>query len=234
MTPTPERSSASERALVPALLILTVSTGIVDAVSYLGLGHIFAANMTGNVVIMGFALAGAAGLSIARSTVALVAYLSGALLGGRFAKAMSSGPRHRSASSAFAAEAGLLLAAAAVAMGGLAVQPPHAARLYTVIVLMSLAMGIRNATVRSLGVPDLTTTVLTMTITGLAADSTLAGGTNPRWPRRVASIVAMIAGAALGVLLLRWSLAVPLVVCAFVAGACAVTAHVRGSSAANA
>ena len=95
-------------------------------------------------------------------------------------------------------------------------------------------MGARNAAVRSLGVPDLTTTVLTLTITGLAADSTLAGGTNPRWPRRVASIVAMITGAAVGVLLLRWSLAVPLAVCAFVAGACAVTVHVRGSSAANA
>jgi uncharacterized membrane protein YoaK (UPF0700 family) len=233
MTPKPERSS-SERALLPALLVLTFSTGIVDAVSYLGLGHIFAANMTGNVVILGFAFAGAPGVSITRSTAALVGFLAGAVLGGRFAKSMSSGPGHRSATIAFATEGGLLLGAASVAMRGSEAEPLHAAALYAVIVLMSLAMGARNAVVRSLGVPDLTTTVLTMTITGLAADSTLAGGTNPRWPRRVASIVAMIAGAAVGVLLLRWSLAVPLAVCAFVAGACAVTVHVRGSSAANA
>ncbi len=233
MTPNPERSS-SERALLPALLVLTVSTGIVDAASYLGLGHIFAANMTGNVVILGFALGGAPGVSITRSTAALVGFLAGAVLGGRFAKSMGSGPRHRWATIAFAAEGGLLLGAASVAMRGSEAEPLHPAALYAVVVLMSLAMGARNAAVRSLGVPDLTTTVLTMTITGLAADSTLAGGTNPRWPRRVASIVALITGAAVGVLLLRWSLAVPLAVCAFVAGACAVTVHVRGSSAANA
>jgi len=233
MTPNPERSS-SERALLPALLVLTFSTGIVDAVSYLGLGHIFAANMTGNVVILGFALAGAPGVSITRSTAALVGFLAGAVLGGRFAKSMGSGPRHRWATIAFAAEGGLLLVAASVAMRGSESEPLQPAALYGVVVLMSLAMGARNAAVRSLGVPDLTTTVLTLTITGLAADSTLAGGTNPRWPRRVASIVAMITGAAVGVLLLRWSLAVPLAVCAFVAGACAVTVHVRGSSAANA
>ena len=233
MTPNPERSS-SDRALLPALLVLTVSTGIVDAVSYLGLGHIFAANMTGNVVILGFALAGAPGVSITRSTAALVGFLAGAVLGGRFAKSMGSGPRHRWATIAFAAEGGLLLVAASVAMRGSEAEPLQPAALYGVVVLMSLAMGARNAAVRSLGVPDLTTTVLTLTITGLAADSTLAGGTNPRWPRRVASIVAMITGAAVGVLLLRWSLAVPLAVCAFVAGACAVTVHVRGSSAANA
>src|SRR5690349_3347487 len=64
MTPNLERSSSSERALLPALLVLTVSTGIVDAVSYLGLGHIFCANMTGNVVILAFALVGASGVSI--------------------------------------------------------------------------------------------------------------------------------------------------------------------------
>lgn len=230
MTPNPERSSSSERVLLPALYILTVSTGIVDAVSYLGLGHIFAANMTGNVVILGFALAGVPGLSIARSTAALVGFLAGAVLAGRLAKATSSGLRHRTAGIAFAAESGLLLAAAAVAMAGLQAQPPHATPLYAVITFVSLAMGIRNATVRSLGVPDLTTTVLTMTITGLAADSTLAGGNNPRWSRRVASIVAVVAGAALGVLLLRFSLAVPLALCALVAGACAVTVHVRGRS----
>ena len=59
-------------------------------------------------------------------------------------------------------------------------------------------MGLRNAVVRKLGVADLTTTVLTLTITGLAADSRLAGGDNPRWQRRSVAIVAMLAGAFAG------------------------------------
>src|SRR5262249_37295888 len=74
-----------------------------------------------------------------------------------------------------------------------------------------LAMGFRNATVRRLAVPDLTTTVLTLTLTAVAADSSLAGGDNPRLGRRLTSIAAMLAGAALGALLLQYGLALPLI-----------------------
>jgi len=73
-----------------------------------------------------------------------------------------------------------------------------------VIVLTALAMGLRNATVRRLAIPDLTTTVLTLTLTAVAADSSVAGGVDPRIGRRVASIALMFAGAAVGTLLLRW------------------------------
>lgn len=71
-----------------------------------------------------------------------------------------------------------------------------------------------------LAVPDMTTTVLTLTLTGLAADSSLAGGGNPRAGRRVASVLFIFAGAAVGALLLRHSLALPLVL----SGACVLTA----------
>ena len=71
-------------------------------------------------------------------------------------------------------------------------------------------MGIRNATIRKLAVPDLTTTVLTLTVTGLAADSSLAGGGNPRWQRRAGSVIAMFVGAGLGAVLIRNSLALAL------------------------
>ncbi len=89
-------------------------------------------------------------------------------------------------------------------------------------------MGLRNATVRKVGVPDLTTTVLTLTITGLAADSSLAGGTNPRWQRRVASVMAMFAGAAVGALMLKRSVAGALCVCGTmsIAGAIAIRGQV--------
>jgi hypothetical protein len=68
--------------LPPLLVVMTVVTGVVDAVSYLALGHVFVANMTGNVVFLGFALAGADGLSVPASLVALAAFLCGAAAGG--------------------------------------------------------------------------------------------------------------------------------------------------------
>src|SRR6267378_670376 len=197
-------SSSPQPILVPLLLGLTVVTGLVDAVSYLALGHVFTANMTGNVVFLGFAAAGGKGLSAPRSGTAVVAFLLGAVIGGRMATRLSAGPRHRWTGVAFGAEAGLLFA---------------------VMALTGLAMGIRNATARRLAVPDLTTTVLTLTMTGLAADSRLAGGNNQGWARRAASVVTMIAGAAVGGWLLRYSVALPLALCGAVSGVCAVAAY---------
>ena len=81
---------------------------------------------------------------------------------------------------------------------------------YGLIVLVALAMGVRNAVVRKLAVPDLTTTVLTLTVTGIASDSSLAGGANPRWKSRVTAVIAMFAGAAAGAMLLRYGVFAPL------------------------
>ncbi len=69
--------------LPPLLLALTVVTGLVDAFSYLVLGHVFVANMTGNVVFLAFALAGASGFSIPASLLALGAFFVGAGVAGR-------------------------------------------------------------------------------------------------------------------------------------------------------
>ncbi|MFF7364212.1 DUF1275 family protein [Streptomyces sp. NPDC008125] len=192
--------------LPPLMLTLTVVTGLIDAVSYLSLGHVFVANMTGNVVFLGFALAGADGLSVLASLVSMAAFLTGALAGGRFG-------------SRFAAHRGRLLAfttalQAVLVLGALvAVTVSHGevtswAR-YTLIVLLGLAMGMQNAVARRLGVPDLTTTVLTLTLTGLAADSGPAGGAAPRPGRRVLSVLAMFLGALVGAAL-RTELAVTL------------------------
>lgn len=93
-----------------------------------------------------------------------------------------------------AVEAVFLGASSAVAFAA----PDATATVYTLIAVTAFAMGLRNATVRRLGVPDLTTTVLTMTLTGLAADSRAAGGTGRHSPRRSASVAAMALGALLG------------------------------------
>jgi uncharacterized membrane protein YoaK (UPF0700 family) len=83
--------------------------------------------------------------------------------------------------------------------------------LFAIIALTAVAMGFRNATIRQLKIPDLTTTVLTLTLTGLAADSAVAGGSSPNWRRRLASVFAIFAGAAIGaVLVSRTGLAPPL------------------------
>src|SRR5881409_2483276 len=105
---------------LPLLLhIATTITGLIDAISYLALGHVFTANMTGNVVFLAFAVAGAPGLSIPRSAVSLGAFLAGALVGGRLAARLGTGPQHRWVATAFAMEAGLLLAAALAAVAGM-------------------------------------------------------------------------------------------------------------------
>ena len=221
--PSPDR-------LLPALLLaLTAVTGFVDAVSYLALGHVFTANMTGNVVFLGFATLAAPGLSIGRSGVALGAFVVGATVGGRLAARIASGPRLRWVSVGLGIEAILLLVAATLAAGAGDDVLRDPARLYGLIILTGLAMGVRNAVVRKVAERDLTTTVLTLTITGIAADSTLAGGSNPGWTRRALSVALMFAGAATGAWLLRYSLALPFAVSGIVSGLCALGAHVGGA-----
>jgi len=195
---------------LPLLLhIATAITGLIDAISYLALGHVFTANMTGNVVFLAFAVAGAPGLSITRSLTALVAFLAGALIGGRVATFLSGVLTPSWITMALSLESALLLVATLAAIN-FRDSSGSSFQLYSIIVLTACAMGIRNATVRKMAIPDLTTTVLTLTITGLAADSKLAGGTSPRWRRRVLAILLMFFGALIGTLLLRRSLVLPL------------------------
>lgn len=209
-----EQPSLSQRAaasithpLTRALMVLTLTTGLIDAASYLGLGRVFTANMTGNVVLLGFGIAGAGGLPVVAPIVSLAAFLVGALAGGALAGRV--GHHHqRHVASALSIEASLLGVATIVAAAS-DVRPASVLG-DVIIALLALAMGVRNATVRRIGVPDLTTTVLTMTLTGLAADSPLAGGTGKGSVRRTVAVTAMFAGALAGGLLLQASLALPL------------------------
>jgi uncharacterized membrane protein YoaK (UPF0700 family) len=204
----PDKAGIADISLRAALLILSLVTGIVDAVSVLGFG-VFTANMTGNVVFLGFAVAGTSGFSIARSATSLGAFLIGALIGGRLGSAQA-GVRRSWLTTVAVCEAALLFVAALASKGFDIGSAKPAYSLYAVIIFMAIAMGLRNATVRQLAVPDLTTTVLTLTLTGIAADSSLAGGKNPRIWRRVGSVAAMFVGAVVGTLLLRYGMALPL------------------------
>jgi len=181
---------------LPTLLLgLTLVTGLVDAFSYLVLGHVFVANMTGNVVFLGFAIAGAPGFSVWASVVALGAFVVGALVGGKLASRRR-GDRGHLLAAASSCQAALLGISVAVAV--VSGSPVTGGYQYTLIVVLGIAMGIQNATARRLAVPDLTTTVLTLTITGVAADSAIAGGTGSAAGRRLVAVTTMFLGALLG------------------------------------
>jgi uncharacterized membrane protein YoaK (UPF0700 family) len=200
--PPPVQPARTELA---ALMMLAFVTGLVDASSFLSLGQVFTANMTGNVIFLGFAAAGAGGVSPAHYIASLAAFLCGAIVGGHWSRTLSRGSRGKWLATGAVSESFLLLLAAVMAAVTL---PPL--RVYAVIVLTAFAMGLRNATIRSLAVADVATNVLTSTLTALASESSLAGGGNPRIGRRLGSVLLMFAGAFAGALLLRWGLAVTL------------------------
>jgi uncharacterized membrane protein YoaK (UPF0700 family) len=161
-------------------------------------------------------------------TVSLAVFLAGAAAGGRLASRLV-GPagaevpapvRRRWVMIALLAELLLVVVAGVVAVG----LPVDAggARRYVVIGLLAAGLGLQNATVRRLAVPDVTTTVLTLTLTGLAADSWLAGGRSPRAGRRLAAVGLMAAGALAGALLLRVDVALPVLAAAVVIALAAV------------
>jgi uncharacterized membrane protein YoaK (UPF0700 family) len=182
---------------LPALMLaLTVLTGVVDAVSILSLGRVFVANMTGNVVFVGFALAGAGGISLSASVSALAGFLVGAALGGAAVERLGA---HRGRLLTAVTGAELVLVLAALLAAALAGPRPGTGAKVAIAALLALAMGAQNATVRRLKVFDLTTTVLTMTLTGIAAD--YRGRDRFSIARRLLAVVAMLAGAVAGALL---------------------------------
>jgi uncharacterized membrane protein YoaK (UPF0700 family) len=213
--------------LVPLMVALTLLTGLVDAVSYLRLGHVFVANMTGNVVFLGFALAGAGGLSVVSSLLALGAFLLGALAGGWL------GARHvhrgRLLRAAGGVQASLILLALVLAL--LADAPLARSVSYALVIMLALAMGVQNAAAQKLAVPELTTTVLTKTLVGIASEGALVGGRGANVGRRSVAVAAMLLGAlAGGALVLHVSLAVPLAVAFAVSVAVGLVAHVVSRS----
>ena len=214
--------------LAPMLVSMTLVTGLVDSFSYLVLGHVFVANMTGNVVLLGFALVGAPGFSIGSSLVAIGAFVVGSLAGGRMGSRFGS---HRGRHLGYATAVQAVLLAAGMVLAILSAAPVSSGYRYGLIVVLAVGMGIQNATARKLAVPDLTTTVLTLTITGMAADSAVVGGTGSRAGRRIVAVATMLAGAVVGAaFIVHHQVGVPLVIATVVALSVAATAGVLGRS----
>ncbi|WP_438488756.1 YoaK family protein [Streptomyces sp. S186] len=206
----------SGAALTVVMVCLTVVTGVLDAASFLTLGHVFTANQTGNLLFLGFGLAGQGGLPVAAPVVSLGAFLAGAVAGARLESTLAA---HRRPwfPVALLAEAALLAGAAAAGWeSGPAAREVPSPQRYVVIALMAVAMGVRNVTAMRVAVPDLPTTVATRAMTALVSGSALGGdrrlgyGTGAL-PRRLGSVGGMLAGGLLGAWLIGLGTRTPLV-----------------------
>ncbi len=219
------------------LVALTVLTGLVDAVSYLALGHVFVANMTGNVVILGFAIAERNRFSVPASLTALVLLRSRVDRMRRRAELRASGHASRTVAGDFDRRATRADRRRRRSSQPSLGQPQRQAQdtqtsgtpKYLLIALLAVAMGVQNAVVRKLAVPDLTTTVLTLTTTGIFADAKFVGGPGSKAGRRAVSLIAMFLGALCGaLLLLRVSAWVALLPAVAIAAGVSVTAALAG------
>ena len=202
------------------MLALTFSTGVVDAVGYLGLDRVFTGNMTGNVVILAMALAGDNGLPIIGPIIALSLFLTGAAISGRSLGSLPAGWSSRS--TVLFTTVGVILGVAS----GASLVPDRVTPLNLAITgALGLAMGMQAGVARHIGVKDVTTVVVTSTLAGLAFDSRFAGNAKQQWKRRLGAVLLIAGGAAVGALLLRVNLAVPLALSAVISLVVALLCH---------
>jgi uncharacterized membrane protein YoaK (UPF0700 family) len=147
-----------------SLLALTWTAGYVDALSFLGLGHVFTAMMTGNAVLFGIALGQGDGPAALRSFVALVAFALGALVGAAIVNSTgTTAPWPAAVTHALLLEA--LVFVAFIAIWHVSEAPRGAAVVAALIAALSFAMGIQSAAGLRLGVPGIATTYITGTLT---------------------------------------------------------------------
>lgn len=190
----------TDRLHLILMLALTFSTGIVDAVGYLGLDRVFTGNMTGNVVILGMALAGGSHLPVLGPALALLFFMVGAAMAGRVLRNAAPGWSGKTSGMFLLVALGL----ATLAVIDVFISSPVSELTGSIVTSgMALVMGVQAASARRLKVTDVTTVVVTSTITALAAESRLAGGSGAYWQRRALAVALILLGALLGALTLN-------------------------------
>ena len=205
----PLRVAPAERLHLALMLALTFSTGLVDAIGYLGLDRVFTGNMTGNVVVLGMAVTGGGHLPVIGPLLALLGFIAGAALAGWGLRETEPGwPPRTTAFLILAALLVLTPGVALVCIDGYVTAPTKI--VFTTI--LGSAMGLQEVTARHVAVRDVTTVVVTSTITAFAAN--LIRGTRPGgrlMDRLLAAVVLILAGAGVGAALLRWQLGAGLI-----------------------
>jgi uncharacterized membrane protein YoaK (UPF0700 family) len=150
------------------LLLLSLAAASVDAISYLGLGHVFTAMMTGNTVLLGLALAQGEVLAALRSILALIGFAIGVFVGAIIVERESDPaewPAAVTAALIFETVILIVFATIFILLGN-----SRAGIVYLLIILSAVAMGMQSAAVRRLGVPGIATTFITGTLTSLMID----------------------------------------------------------------
>lgn len=183
------------------LLLITASTGVIDADSYLALDHVFTGNMTGNVLFIGFALVGVAGIPFLNNAIALIGFVAGSMISGRIVG--------RGHDRGFPRVSALVLLGGGILAIGLAtvwtiLGDLPTPVLYSLTFLLAIVMGSQVTAVKPIGNSDVTTIVVTNTLANLARDSRLAGGSHERWVPRLLAVIAMGTGAAVGATIIHW------------------------------
>src|ERR1700744_3306487 len=197
-------SPVSPRSTVAALLLLTFATGLADAISILVLGHVFVANMTGNVIFLGFWLAPRTSIDLTAVVVGLATFVCTTIVSGRLSRHF--GERARPwITTVLVTEMVLLLALSKLAGTGVLHYHDHSKLI--MIGLLAVTFGFQHSSARQFGIQELSTTVLTSTIVSLGLDSHLAGGTGAREKLRFSVVFTMCAGAFIGATMSRFVVA---------------------------
>lgn len=200
----PKASPVSERSTVVALLLLTFATGLADAISVLVLGHVFVANMTGNVIFLGFWLAPRTNVDLTAVVVALPTFVITTILSGRLTRYFGNRTRPW-ITTVLSLELVLLIVLSILAGSG--VLRYHDGTKLFVIGFLAVTFGLQHSSARQFGIQELSTTVLTATIVSLGMDSRLSGGTGDREKLRLAVVFTMCAGAFAGATISRFVIA---------------------------
>jgi uncharacterized membrane protein YoaK (UPF0700 family) len=213
VTPPPAISRLRDGLLVA----LTFSAGAVDAISFLGLGKVFTANMTGNIVLLGVGIGRGASPEVVRSAISL-----GAFTGGVFLASWLAGRWQRPA--VWPAGVTVALAVEALAQAGLwtgwllAHGRPAPVLEAALVGTSALAMGLQSGAARVLNVAGVTTAYVTGTLTGLIGGLTASGGSATERLLRGLVLVALLGGAAVSTVLVldarHWAPLLPLVLTA--------------------
>jgi uncharacterized membrane protein YoaK (UPF0700 family) len=209
------------------LLTLTAAAGSADAVSFLGLGRVFTANMTGNLVLLGIAIGQGQLAGSIRAVIAFGGFVVGLLIGVRVtSRTEPAALWPRSATVGLLGELGLLLLL--LAGWEISGDRPGAVALDVLVALSGGAMGMQTAAARRLGVAGVTTTFVTGMLTNLIAEVAAVGSGQSHGTIWAATLACMVIGAAIGAAVyLAWRPGAPLVAILLVGGVIAAATWLR-------
>jgi uncharacterized membrane protein YoaK (UPF0700 family) len=194
-----QHSSGSQGRAVPLrdglVVVLALTAGAVNAVTFVRLGQVFSSVITGNLALLGIAAGQRSGSLAVNGSLALAGYAVGVLAGARLARAVRSDERVWPLRTTVTLVAELVVLAGFSA-GWLAADghPAGGARL-TLLVVAAMAMGMQSTAMRHLG--QVSSTYLTSTLIGIL-EASASGSLPASWKRSLGAVLALAVGAVPG------------------------------------